>query len=73
MPNAVSIANLYLALAKSVTFGVAIALIACHWGLQVEPNTQSLGRGTTSSVVISITAVIVLDAIFAIAFRNVGF
>ena len=73
MPNAVSIANLYLALAKSVTFGVAIALIACHWGLQVEPNTQSLGRGTTSSVVISITAGIVLDAIFAIAFRNVGF
>ena len=73
MPNAVNIANLYLALAKSVTFGVAIALIACHWGLQVEPNTQSLGRGTTSSVVISITAVIVLDAIFAIAFRHVGF
>ena len=73
MPGAVDIANLFLALAKSVTFGVAIALIACHFGLQVEPNTQSLGRGTTSSVVISITAVIVLDAIFAIAFRNVGF
>ncbi len=73
MPGAVDIANLYLALAKSVTFGVAIALIACHWGLEVEPNTQSLGRGTTSSVVISITAVIVLDAIFAIAFRKVGF
>lgn len=73
MPGAVDIANLYLALAKSVTFGVAIALIACHWGLKVEPNTQSLGRGTTSSVVISITAVIVLDAIFAIAFRKVGF
>ena len=73
MPAAVDIANLYLALAKSVTFGIAIALIACHWGLEVEPNTQSLGQGTTSSVVISITAVIVLDAIFAIAFRKVGF
>ena len=73
MPAAVDIANLYLALAKSVTFGVAIALIACHWGLEVEPNTQSLGRGTTASVVMSITAVIVLDAIFAIAFRKVGF
>ena len=73
MPGAVDVANLYLALAKSVTFGIAIALIACHWGLEVEPNTQSLGRGTTASVVISITAVIVLDAIFAIAFRKVGF
>ena len=73
MPGAVDVANLYLALAKSITFGIAIALIACHWGLEVEPNTQSLGRGTTASVVISITAVIVLDAIFAIAFRKVGF
>ncbi|MGE8320410.1 MAG: MlaE family ABC transporter permease [Comamonas sp.] len=73
MPGAVSIANLYLAMAKSVSFGVAIALIACHWGLEVEPNTQSLGAGTTASVVSSITAVIVLDAIFAVAFRSVGF
>ncbi|MEG0922017.1 MAG: ABC transporter permease [Comamonas sp.] len=73
LPGAVDIANLYLALAKSVAFGIAIALVACHWGLGIEPNTQSLGRGTTSSVVISITAVIVLDAVFAIAFRNVGF
>ena len=73
LPGVVDIANLYLALAKSMVFGIAIALIACHWGLGIEPNTQSLGRGTTSSVVISITAVIVLDAVFAIAFRNVGF
>ena len=73
MPAAVDVANFYLALFKSVSFGLAIALIACHFGLRVEPNTQSLGQGTTSSVVISITAVIVLDAIFAIAFRNVGF
>ena len=73
MPGAVSIANLYLAMGKSVAFGAAIALIACHWGLEVEPNTQSLGAGTTASVVTSITAVIVLDAIFAIAYRSVGF
>ena len=73
MPAAVDVANFYLALFKSVSFGLAIALIACHFGLRVEPNTQSLGQGTTSSVVISIPAVIVLDAIFAIAFRNVGF
>jgi phospholipid/cholesterol/gamma-HCH transport system permease protein len=50
-----------------------IALIGCHWGLKVEPNTQSLGRGTTAAVVSSITMVIIVDAIFAILFRNVGF
>jgi phospholipid/cholesterol/gamma-HCH transport system permease protein len=42
-------------------------------GPAVEPNTQSLGQGTTASVVSSITMVIMVDAVFAILFRNVGF
>ena len=57
---------------KSVVFGALIALIGCHWGLRVEPNTQSLGKGTTASVVSAITMVIVVDAIFAILFKDVG-
>ena len=73
LPAAVKIGNLGLAMAKSMVFGVLIALIGCHWGLKVEPNTQSLGRGTTASVVSSITMVIIVDAIFAILFRNIGF
>ncbi|MGN1055324.1 MAG: MlaE family ABC transporter permease [Comamonas sp.] len=73
LPDAVSIGNLVLAMAKSVVFGIFIALIGSHWGLRVQPNTQSLGAGTTASVVSSITMVIVVDAIFAIAFKDVGF
>ena len=73
LPAAVKVGNLGLAMGKSVVFGVLIALIGCHWGLKVEPNTQSLGQGTTASVVSSITMVIIVDAIFAILFRNVGF
>ncbi|MFV0681394.1 MlaE family ABC transporter permease [Ottowia sp.] len=72
LPKAVPVSNLWLALGKSVVFGGVIALIGCHFGLRVKPNTESLGRGTTSSVVASITAVIVIDAIFAIVFRGVG-
>ena len=72
LPGAVEFSNLTLALAKSVVFGLLIALVGCHWGLRVEPNTQSLGAGTTASVVTSITVVIVVDALFAIAFKNVG-
>ena len=72
LPGAVEFSNLVLALAKSVVFGLLIALIGCHWGLRVEPNTQSLGAGTTASVVTSITVVIIVDALFAIAFKNVG-
>ncbi len=73
LPDAVEIGNLVLAMSKSVVFGIFIALIGCHWGLRVQPNTQSLGEGTTASVVSSITMVIIVDAIFAIAFKDVGF
>jgi phospholipid/cholesterol/gamma-HCH transport system permease protein len=73
LPEAVQIGNLLLATSKSVFFGLLIALIGCYYGLAVQPNTQSLGEGTTASVVTSITVVILVDALFAIAFQNVGF
>ena len=72
LPKVVDIANLVLALGKSVVFGLLIALIACHFGLRVEPNTESLGKGTTASVVTSITVVIIVDALFAVVFKDVG-
>jgi len=72
LPAAVEVSNLTLATAKSVVFGFLIALVGCHYGLRVKPNTESLGQGTTASVVTSITVVILVDALFAILFRNVG-
>ena len=72
LPAAVPIINLWLAIAKGAVFGVLIALIACHFGLRIQPNTESLGAGTTDSVVSAITAVIIADAIFAILFKDVG-
>ena len=72
LPQAVSPGNLGLATSKSVVFGILIALIGCHFGLRVKPNTQSLGEGTTASVVTSITVVILVDALFAVLFKEVG-
>jgi phospholipid/cholesterol/gamma-HCH transport system permease protein len=72
LPAAVDLANLWLAIGKTVVFGLLIALIACHFGLRVEPNTESLGKGTTAAVVTSITVVILVDALFAIAFKDIG-
>jgi phospholipid/cholesterol/gamma-HCH transport system permease protein len=72
LPDAVPASNLALALGKSVVFGVFIALIGCHYGLRVKPNTESLGQGTTASVVTSITVVILVDALFAVIFKDVG-
>jgi phospholipid/cholesterol/gamma-HCH transport system permease protein len=72
LPAAVEPSNLTLALSKSVVFGILIALIGCHFGMRVKPNTESLGQGTTASVVTAITVVILVNAVFAIVFKNVG-
>jgi phospholipid/cholesterol/gamma-HCH transport system permease protein len=72
LPAAVELANLWLAVGKTVVFGMLIALVGCHFGLRVKPNTESLGQGTTASVVTSITLVILVDAVFAVVFKDVG-
>lgn len=72
LPNAVGLTNYWIGLIKGVTFGAWIALIACHFGLRIEPNTESLGKGTTASVVTAITGVILIDAIYAIIFNEMG-
>ncbi|CUI35526.1 MlaE family ABC transporter permease [Achromobacter kerstersii] len=72
LPDAISLTNYWIGILKGVTFGILIALIACHFGLRIQPNTESLGRGTTTSVVTSITGVILLDALYAIIFSSVG-
>lgn len=72
LPGVVAPANLWLGWSKAVLFGALIALLACHFGMRVKPNTESLGEGVTQSVVTAITVVIVVDAIFAVLFSNVG-
>jgi phospholipid/cholesterol/gamma-HCH transport system permease protein len=72
LPSAVDIGNLWLATGKSVVFGLLIALIACHFGLRVKPDTESLGQGTTASVVTAITTVLIVDALIAVVFKNIG-
>ncbi len=73
LPEAVPVVNYNIGLLKGATFGILIALVACHFGLRIKPNTESLGRGTTTSVVTAITVVIVADAVYAIIFSGVGF
>jgi phospholipid/cholesterol/gamma-HCH transport system permease protein len=72
LPRVVPVANVWIGLSKGVVFGVLIALIACHFGLRVKPNTESLSARTTTSVVTSITVVILVDAVFAVFTRNLG-
>jgi phospholipid/cholesterol/gamma-HCH transport system permease protein len=72
LPDAVPLMNVFIGLGKSAVFGLMIALIACHFGFRIKPNTESLGNETTNSVVAAITVVIMVDAVFAILFMDVG-
>lgn len=72
LPKAVPVANVWIGIGKGFFFGMLIALIACHFGLKVRPNTESLSSNTTTAVVTAITFAIIIDAVFAILTRNVG-
>ena len=68
----VSINHFYIGLVKGPFFAFLIASIGIYRGLMVKDDTQSIGFNTTKSVVESIFAVIICDAIFSIAFTNLG-
>jgi len=68
----IPVKHLLLGLSKSPFFAVAIALIGCLEGFKVGGSAQSVGEHTTSSVVQSIFAVILLDAMAALYFMEMG-
>ena len=72
LPKVVRAVNITLSLSKGLLFGFVVTLVACHYGLRVKPNTESLSTSTTASVVTAITCVILIDAVFAIMTRSVG-
>ncbi len=57
---------------KAPVFAIFIAVIGCRMGLAVENNARSIGTNTTSTVVQSIVSVIILNAIFAVVFAELG-
>ncbi|NLC71096.1 MAG: ABC transporter permease [Desulfuromonadaceae bacterium] len=59
-------------MSKAPVFAVLIALIGCLEGFKVEGSASSVGAHTTSSVVQSIFVVILLDAVAALFFMEMG-
>jgi phospholipid/cholesterol/gamma-HCH transport system permease protein len=57
---------------KGPFFAFLIATISIYRGFMVKDDTQSIGKNTTKSVVESIFAVIVCDAVFSVIFTNLG-
>jgi phospholipid/cholesterol/gamma-HCH transport system permease protein len=65
-----AIKHVYVGLAKAPVFALFIAVIGCRMGMTVSRDTRALGIATTSTVVQSIVAVILLDAFFAVLFQE---
>jgi len=57
---------------KAPVFAAAIALIACRNGFTVTRDARSVGEHTTSTVVQSLVAVILINAAFAVASPEYG-
>jgi len=57
---------------KSGVFGLLLGAIACHNGLSVKGGAAGVGRATTSTVVLSIVAVIFTDLVFTAMFYKLG-
>ncbi len=51
-------------LVKGLVFGILIALISCVNGFMVSGGAEGVGRATTRSVVLSISAIVITDMIF---------
>ncbi len=64
--------DFWAGMAKAPVFALVIAIIGCRHGLKVRRDVESLGRHVTASVVQSIFAVIVIDAIFALMYLELG-
>ncbi|MEF8793277.1 MlaE family ABC transporter permease [Thiohalorhabdus sp.] len=72
LPHDVPLVNSWIALLKGLTNGAIIGLVATFFGLHSEPNTDSLSRMTTASVVVSLASVLILDASLGAFFVGQG-
>ena len=72
MHETLEIKHFFVGMAKAPIFALIIGLIGCLEGLQVEGTAQSVGERTTSSVVQTISLVIILDALAALWFMQMG-
>lgn len=68
LPKAVSLTSYGVGIGKAPVFAVIIAMIGCFQGFRTQGGADSVGQHTTRSVVQSVFLVIVVDALFSIAF-----
>ena len=68
----IGVQHFLVGIVKAPIFAFFIAAIGCLEGFKVQGSAESVGAHTTSSVVQSIFVVIVLDAVAAMFFMEIG-
>lgn len=68
----ISLRHFFLGMAKAPIFAYLIAVIGCLEGFKVRGSAQSVGEHTTSAVVQSIFVVILIDALAALFYMEMG-
>jgi phospholipid/cholesterol/gamma-HCH transport system permease protein len=68
----IHVSQFLVGIAKAPIFAFLIAVIGCMEGFKVSGSAQSVGEHTTSSVVQSIFVVILLDAVAALFYMEMG-
>ena len=66
--NVLTLKDVLIGLSKSVFFAWVIVIIGSFYGFKVTGGAEGVGKATTLSVVASIFAVIILDALFSLVF-----
>lgn len=66
----VDISHMWVGVVKAPFFGAVIALVGCYRGLEIQGDTQSVGKYTTLSVVNALFWIIVVNAIFSFIFTR---
>jgi phospholipid/cholesterol/gamma-HCH transport system permease protein len=67
-PHAVSTTSYLVGIDKAPVFAIIIAMVGCFQGFRTQGGADSVGRQTTRAVVQSIFLVILVDALFSVAF-----
>jgi phospholipid/cholesterol/gamma-HCH transport system permease protein len=68
----VSLWDISSGIVKSMVFAFAVALIACQQGLATSGGAEGVGRRTTSTVVMTMFTLILIDAVMTVFFRVAG-
>jgi len=70
--NFVNNFDLFIGVFKSLFFGAAIGLIACHRGFNCDPGAEGVGRAATRAFVFSFVTILLLDLFLGILLDTVN-